>query len=81
MLPETESRQIYSLCGKTCLNILIWSTISIIPAVQFNVTLFSFHQLIPPPPLYQDLFESSRAFCETSRSIIPRVRTDELITP
>lgn len=68
VLPGIESRQIYILCSKTCLNVLIWSKISIsAPAQrQCNVTVFiPPADSLPPPSLSQDLFESPRAFCDT----------------
>lgn len=59
LLPEIESRQIYSLSSKICLNILILSKISIIRTVQCNVTV-CFHSTgwFLPLPLSRSIWIS-----------------------
>lgn len=62
VLPGIESRQIYILCSKTCLNVLIWSKISIsAPAQrQCNVTVFipPADSLPPPVPFSRSIWIS-----------------------
>lgn len=69
VLPGIESRQIYNLCSKICLHVLIWNRISISTTAQHqrNVSVFipPADSFSPPPLLFQDLFESSWAFCDT----------------
>lgn len=81
LLPEIESRRIYSLSSKICLNILICSKISIIRTVQFNVTV-CFHStgwFLPPPfiKIYSNLPEPP---VKLPHRVIPCVRTDVPIT-